>query len=446
MDLSTKQALDSACSTADEIYINDSFLSAIYIWSLFPKVAPKHIADLLHQDALEKFQSTGEPNIGFQILAEVQVDGVRQREIAYVAIEEEEVTALWVLFKKFEKKIKGITSLPAAIAGTVARFESLESNFVVTWIGDTESIITIASKDSIVKVARSFPFGTRGVDFSDQESTRVFSLRIDKELNRTINFFKQGFREPEPDKIYLFGNRNLQGAFETTPLSVLGADFYFQFRSPLISNFSPENESENFHIISSLFLNKNFNFLPRRVVADRNSKKIVYPACVAFAVLILVLFFWNSRLTAQIDRENIKLKDRFSTAMQLKGEVEVLENKISRLEPFQGWKVFYDETFNDRLAWDRFFSEFGRETPPNIVLDSLVINPGGKDNWLAYVSGKVRSPDWEAGLEQIREYGAKIDSLPLFVVKKVDYAPQNLEEKAKYFNFNLLLELNKMEQ
>lgn len=446
MDLSSKEALHSACSAADEIYINDSFLSAIYVWSLFPKVAPKHIANLLLQDALDKFQSKGEPNIGFQTLADVNTDGVRQREIAYVAIEEQEITDVWVLFKKFEKKIKGITSLPAAIAGTVARFESLESNFAVTWIGDTESIITIASKDGIVKVARSFPFGTRGMDPTDQESMQAFSQRVDKELNRTINFFKQGFREPEPDKIYLFGNSHLQQIFEITPLSVLGSDFHFQFQAPLISNYSQEDESETFHIFSSLFVNKNFNFLPRKVVADRTSKRILYPSCAALVVAILALLFWNSQLSAQIDRENTKLKERFTTAMQLKGEVEGLEEKINRLEPFQGWKTFYDETFNDRLAWDRIFSEFGSQIPPNIVLDSLSINPGGKNNWLANISGKVRSSDWETGLEQIREYGAKIDASRFFVVKTVNYAPQNLEEKAKFFNFNLLLELNKMEQ
>jgi len=446
MDLSSKEALNSACDAAGEIYINDSFLSAIYVWSLFPRVAPKHIANLLLQDAIEKFQSSGKPNIGFQTIAEVQTDGVRQREIAYVAMEEEEIANLWVLFKKFAKKIKGITSLPVAIAGTVAKFEALESNFAVAWIGETESSITVASKDGIVKVARSFPFGTKGMDPTDQDSAKAFSHRVDKELNRTINFFKQEFREPEPDKIYIFGNRHLESIFETTPLSVLGAEFYFQFKAPLISNYSPEDESETFHIFSSLFLNHHFNFLPRKVVEDRMVKRVLYPSCAVLGIAILALFFWSSQLTAQVDRENIKLQERFTTAMQLKGEVERLEEKINKLEPFQGWKAFYDDTFNDRLAWDRIFSEFGRQIPSNIVLDSLSINPGGKGNWLANISGKVRAPDWEAGLDHIREYGAKIDSSQFFVVKTVNYSPQNLEERAKYFNFNLLLELNKMEQ
>ena len=189
VDLNSTEALSSACRTANEIYINDSFLSAVYVCRLFPKVAPKHIYDLLFQDAMDKFQSKGDPNIGYQILDEVQTDGVRQREIAYIAVEEEEIIALWAIFKKFKKKIKGITSLPASIAAAVAKFETLESNFVVTWIGETESIISIASRDGIVKMARSFPFGTKPLDLKDEDVRHSFSLRIDRELNRTVNFF-----------------------------------------------------------------------------------------------------------------------------------------------------------------------------------------------------------------------------------------------------------------
>jgi len=446
LDLSSKEALNSACSSADEIYISDSFLSAVYVLDLFPKVAPKHLPQLLLQDALAKFQASGDPNIGFQILGEVQTEGVRQREIAYMAVEEEEIKQLWAQFKKYEKKIKGITSLPASLAGTVAKFESLESNFVVTWIGETESIISIASQDGIIKVARNLPFGLEGVEFNDQDTMRAFSRKIDKELTRTINFFKQGFREPEPEKIYLFGSRHLQSIFELSPLSIPGANYFFQFTSQLISNYSQEDETENFHIVSSLFQNKNFNFLPHKVIADRKSKKLLYPSYAVLAVVILCLFFWNFQLRTQIREEDFTLREGYPIAMKLKGEVEALEVKISKFERFREWKVFYDQTFNDKLAWDRILSAFGRTTPPDIVLDSLSINPGGKSNWLAHVSGKIRAASWEIGLEQIREYGAKIDNLELFIVKTVNYAPQNLEENTKYFNFNLLLELNKMEQ
>jgi hypothetical protein len=446
LDLSSREALNSACSRADEIYINDSFLSAIYVWDLFPKVAPKHIAHLLFQDALDKFQSSGQPNVGFQILGEVQTEGIRQREIAYMAVEEEEISQVWAQFKKYTKKIKGITSLPAGIAATVAKVESFESNFVVTWIGDTESVITIASQDGIIKVARSFPFGLRGLDLNDEDTLRAFSQKIDKELNRTINFFKQGFREPEPDKIYLFGDRHLQQIFEFSPLSIPGATYFFQFSSQLINNYSQDDETENFHIVSSLFLNNHFNFLPQKVVADRKSKKILYPAFAIFAVVVLGLLFWNFQLRTQINDEDTKLRKRHTTAMALKGEVEALEVKINKLEPFQEWKVFYDQTFNDKLPWDRILSDFGRSTPPDIVLDSLSITPGGKSKWLANVSGKIRAPSWEEGLEQIREYGTKIDDLELFMIKTVNYVPQNLEENTKFFNFNLLLEFNKMEQ
>ena len=157
------------------------------------------------------------------------------------------------------------------------------------------------------------------------------------------------------------------------------------------------------------------------------------------------LIFWNVQLKTQIISEDITLKARYRTAMELKQRVEGLENKINKLEPFQGWKSFYDQTFNNKLAWDRIFSTFGDQTPPNIVLDSMSITPGAK-NWLANITGKVRAPSWETGLEEIRNYGAKLDSSQLFMVKTVNYAPENLEERAKYFTFNLLLELNRMEQ
>jgi hypothetical protein len=214
----------------------------------------------------------------------------------------------------------------------------------------------------------------------------------------------------------------------------------------LINNYSQDDETENFHIVSSLFLNNHFNFLPQKVVADRKSKKILYPAFAIFAVVVLGLLFWNFQLRTQINDEDTKLRKRHTTAMALKGEVEALEVKINKLEPFQEWKVFYDQTFNDKLPWDRILSDFGRSTPPDIVLDSLSITPGGKSKWLANVSGKIRAPSWEEGLEQIREYGTKIDDLELFMIKTVNYVPQNLEENTKFFNFNLLLEFNKMEQ
>ncbi|SDU49923.1 hypothetical protein [Desulfobacula phenolica] len=441
IDLSSREALGSTCRSIDEIHINDSFLSATYVWNNFPKVPSKHLSNLLYQDALEKFESQADPNIAFKIEAEAPAGDGNQQAISYIAVEDAKILEIWNLFKDHTKKIKSITSLPASLASTVAASESPNATYIVTWIGDKESVIVIAALNGSVKMARNFPFGIKEADLDSPETLQAFSQRIDKELNRTVNFFKQNFRESEPKNVYIFGNPDIERIFRTNPLTVPGADYFFQLTSSLINNYTPDREAELFHVFSSLFSDKHFNFLPKSISARKKDKKIYYPVYAVIFTTCVVLAIWSFQLQGQIDQEKTKVTEKYNVALNLQKNVEELENKVNRLKPLRGWKTFYDQTFKNKVAWDKILSDLGRQTPSNIVLDSLLMVPDAQNNWKGNVSGQIQAPSWEIGLEELRVFGANIDTSPYFAVNSVNYMPQTLDAKTKFFTFQMVLGL-----
>jgi hypothetical protein len=444
IELSTSEALLTACKKADEIYVNDSFLSAIYTWRLFPKVKRKDIEHLVVQDALAQLHTREDVHVGFEDVADVAEGGLVKRRIAYIAIKEEDVLEIWDTFKDVGRKIKSVTPLPLCLAKMVSKCDTHPSNFLISHIGSTESMIILSSPDGLVKVARTFPFGTQELERQSIESLALFVSRIAREIVLTVRFFKEKFREPEPSVIYLFGDSGLESIFSQAPLNLPELpemECRFRMASTPVQNFDAPQLSEHIHVISGVYATERFNFLPYSEVAARRDKRLFYPACAAISLCLLGLLGWHFHLKSQIATENAALMRQYQIASTLKPEVERLNKEKSELLPFRGWKRFIDTTFNNQIAWNELFSELGTLTPSNILIDSFVISRGAQSRWLGQIEGEVVTQTWETGLSDLRAYGAHIESSRFFKVSDVSYAPQNLDRESKNVDFTIKLEL-----
>ena len=440
VDLSSKSALNAACRSVDEIYITDPFLSAVYIRDHFPKVKTKHLFGLLNQDAAERFAPGTAVNTVFKPCSTVLVDGVERQEIAYICVENEKVAEVWAIFEPFQPKIKAVTPLASALASLVARNEETQADFIIAQLGVEESVILVSSAQGEVKVVRNLALGTSDLDADDPQTGAGLSQRVDKEINRTINFFKQEFRAGAPERIFIFGHGDLTDIFEATPLSLPDVTLNFALSQPLIVNYPPQLLTENIHIISSIFADGQFNFIPEQMMAQTRIKKIFYPVYMLLSLIICAMLIWCGALFFKIQKEKTAIDQKQQTAESLRTEVEAIELKISKLEPLKGWEQFYNQTFNSQMAWDAIFSKLGSTVPKNVVLDSMAVIPDKVNNWSANISGQIRSMDWETGLKELRLFGSRIDMTGLYRIKSINYAPKDLEEDKKIFNFQMFLE------
>ena len=86
------------------------------------------------------------------------------------------------------------------------------------WVKEAVSVISIISPDGLVKIARTLPYGLSGQEGPDETGNMAdsnFSKDIAGEVAMTVNYFKQKFREPAPDDIYILGDDRQQEFFES---------------------------------------------------------------------------------------------------------------------------------------------------------------------------------------------------------------------------------------
>ena len=363
VDLSSGEALHSACREADEIYINTVFPSEIYGVDSFPKVKKKYLPKLLFQNILEKSYHTDDIEIKYKILDKIKDDaGIEKQSVAYVAIEQNEINELLVDFKKFNRKVKLITPIPVSLAKIVSNVDSLESDFIIVLIGELGSIIIIAAPDGVVKVARDIPVGIQESDMVVEDDTEQLASRIEKEMNRTVTFFKTEFRESEPKTAYIFSDRKLIKSLSQNFISDDNIEYRFSLQTSLIQNYSETEFVENIQTLSSVLAPSEFNFLKKEKRKFEFEKMIYYPAIAICAACIAGLFFLNYQLTNNISKQQNILMQKYEKAKILKSQVTMLENNIGKLSPLKDWNIFYNQTVENQVAWNMIFSKLAHRS------------------------------------------------------------------------------------
>lgn len=438
----SEEALMSACRKADEIYINGFFATAIYEWGLFPKVAKRYLKNLVDQDARGKLGIAAPIQVQHTTVKEVIDAGIAKWQVAYAAVEDEDITSVWNRFRDFAKKIKRISPLPIALASTIAQIDSPAGNFFIIWIGENTSVVSVSNAQGLVKVARNVPLGLSRKDPPvDPEFLKRFSQSLSREISMTSTFFKQQFREAVPGSLYFVGNNHLQDIFQQYPLSGVTFETRYGLASSPVQGMSEKEVNENIHLIGNLYLPDAFNFLPREEFAARKTNvgfKIAYAALI---IILVLTGLWTLGLLAAQTEKKTEFNSKFSYLQNLQKQVTVLREDVGRLEPFEGWKQLYEDTFKNQPGWNMVLSELALLVPSHLVIENFEVIPeksGPRTLWSSQISGKIKADNWQEGLNRLRQFGGTLQSSPFFEVTDLKYAPEEMQTEAKTFDFQVL--------
>lgn len=437
----TRESLMAACRGASEIYINGPFPSAFYARELFPKVAKRYLHDLVGQDAHEKLHLPERLWVEFKYLQDVVDAGVTKQQVAYTGLREEEALSLWNEFEKFQGKIKNITTLPIALASIISKIDKPAKNVMIVWVGEVQTIICVSSPDGVVHVARSIPIALPKGELPDNpEFLSQFSENIDREITTTSTFFKQERREPDPDILYLIGNSHLEEIFQKHPLTGMAFDLHFGLAGAPAQGMSGRQINENIHLIGNLYLPDEFNFVPRRAIFTRRAERIFNLSYAVLGALIILVVLWGVQLSTANSRKVEEFNKTFSSLQSLQGDIKILREDVARFKPLEGWKIFYESTFQNRPRWNMLLSELASLVSSDIVIEDFKVSPD-KKKWNGMIKGKVRAENWRKGLDLLRKFGGKLESSHFFEVVNLQYAPEDMETKTKTFEFRMDMKL-----
>ena len=441
----TQEALMSACQKADEIYINSLFPTALYEWELFPRVPRRYLNTLVNKDAQEKLGIPSPVQVQFKTVQEVVDAGVTKWQVAYIAVEEENIYHIWKTFKSFAKKIRFISPLPIALASMIAQIDHPSENFLIVWVGEDSSVVTISNPEGLVKVARNVPIGLSRKKLPDSpEHIQQFSRDFSREISMTLTFFKQQFRETVPKALYFIGNNFLPDIYQKYPFAGMEFDTHFRLATSPVQGMVESEVNDNLHLIGNLFLPDAFNFLPSEEIIARRTNLAFRVAYALLAGIIVIAGLWGFRLTALKSDRIEEYNRRFSHLQNLQKEVKILREDVGRLKPFEGWKVFYENTFKNQPRWNMLLSELGLLLPPNILIEGFQVLPEKAAQgyvWNSQISGKIKAKNWQEGLNLLRQFGGALQSSPFFEVTNITYAPEKMETEAKTFDFQIALRI-----
>ena len=442
------EALNTACRKADEICISSELPSALYEWETFPRVAKRYQANLIGQDAKDKTGTGAALQVKWKMLGELAEGGAKKNRVAYIAVQNEDLEPIWNTFGKYIKKVRSIAPLPVALAAMVSRLDGPQENFIVVGVGEKSSVLTISSPDGVVKMARTIPVGLprNTADLDSMERT-AFADGLGKELFMTSTFFKQEFREAVPQTLYILGNNNLPEVLGEAPIPGAPADIRFSLAQAPANGIQERQINEQILLISNLYLPPDFAFLPESAEKVSTSE-ILYKVSVAALVLIILgAGVWGIQMYMSGRAKEARIKKLAGDIQNLQMDILTVREEVNNLKPFEGWKIFYEETFTQRPAWNMVLSELGLVIPDQVVIDTFsvasldrkVLTRSGPR--LADLSGKIRADNWEEALAIFRKFGEKLEASPLFDVAAVQYSPQALEEPRKVFDFRITIKL-----
>lgn len=198
------------------------------------------------------------------------------------------------------------------------------------------------------------------------------------------------------------------------------------------------------NLLGNLYLANEFNFLPRK---ETTARKTAMAFKIAYALLVFITIAGAVRglqLTGQKSEMLTAFDNKFLQLQNLQKQVEILRDDVNRLRPFEGWKLFYENTFKNQPSWNLFISELALLMSSNIVINNLNVRPEPGPNgqlWNGIMSGTIRAKDWRDGLNLLREFGGKLQRSAFFEVTNVQYAPETMASVTKDFDFQIALKL-----
>jgi len=444
----TEEALIAVCQKAEEIYLCGEFPTALYQWEALPRVAKRYLPNLVRQAAREKAEASASLQVRFETLGDVVESGGPRTRVAYIAVHDEDLTPILSAMERVMKKVKAISPLPVSLAAAVVEADEPDKDFIVSWVGEQTTIIVISSPQGQVKMARSLPLGlSGGIGEPEPEEAQSFSEELSREISRTTTFFKQEFRSGVPGIIYFLGPPRLKSLLEAYVPFGVPPDQRFRLSTSLVQNIKDEEASAGFHVISNFFVPEAFNFLPVEAAGRRTADMLYAAAVVVLVLLVAAAGIWDFQLYG---RKQARITDyhlKYAEFKQLRADVSQKQAEVDKLKPFEGWKRFYEDTFQNRPVWNRIFSELALILPGNIVLNSLALKePSGRQGTEGpildtEIAGEIQADNWEQGLNVLREFGERLQMSPLFDVTEVEYTPRELAEVTKVFSFKIGLKL-----
>jgi hypothetical protein len=424
-DLST---LEEKCKKAREIYVNSDFPSANYFWGRFPKVGRRYIKEIVVREARQQFGYVGPVRATFQDVGQTFEGGTAKRLLACAVVDNTEVFPIEnEIFGRFKHKISHINSLSTALCAVVAQVERPSGDFMVISIGDSSTTMAISSRRGDVKVSRQIPIGFGDKDdCNDAVRCQNFFNEIAKDVTNTNLYYLQNFQGSECSAYYMLGSPSVQLALEQHgDEGILPGVQFGLSRSPL-SSIDNKQASAWAYMFGSLYCHRNYNFLSPKIVLQRNFNQGYRFAMTAIVAAIvgcgLYLYQIDPVGADKISKYRIKNAKLATT----QNEVLDLKNQVNTLNQFSGWKTFYRNTYKDQPAWNTMFTEMAHHLPKEIVIDSFRIDSGagkGIRAWKVLFTGHIKVPEWDRGLELLRDFGAKIHSSPNFRIVNVRYTP-----------------------
>lgn len=441
----SQESLFAACRRADEIYINLPLPAALYEWVPFPKVKKQDLLKLINRDARKKHGTASSLDCRYNIVGDVLEDGVIKSLVAYVAVESNEIAAVLDQFSRFRKKIRNIGTLPMALAAAVTQAEQPEGNTLIVWVHETHSIITICSPDGLVKLARNVPTGLKKEERPDDHDHLFseFSEAVSREISMTVTFFKQKFREPVQDNLYFLGNCRLQEAIAKYPLS--DPALKIRFSSPIFSvqSMTPEEITENIHLLGNLFLPRDFNLKLQNKTLFSRIEKLYKISIGAVAVLILLSGFWGVHLYTRSETRLEEHAILLSEVKRLEVEIAKIQSELNENKPLLNRMRLYETTSasSGQPQWSRIVYDLVAVVSPEILIKKYSLSPSDK-GYGNSLYGEIKAESWQEGLSLLRNFGKSINSSPDFDLKNINYSLGDMESDTKIFKFQLDLQFH----
>lgn len=419
--------LSQECAWADEIYINKDFPSASFHWGFFPRTQTRYLKNILKRDAKNRFDMYGNIRVAHKNIDQVTHEGVSKLHLAYIAVQENEVVSLEDKLDKYKYKIKHINSLPDSLCSAIAKSNESD-DFMVVWVQEDFTIISINSHEGIVKIARKIPLGFSQYRLSTYtEYCQQFSNEINADIEKTLVFYSQNFRTSNCKSFYILGNSTLEEVLEKYPISVIEGDIKFHPHGYPIPGMDLDTTNSTLHLTGNLFCHKNLNLVDNNIIL---SQKVDLSLRMVLAITIIILLFFGLRLFQINPVDESKLntfKKNNQKIEQLKKEKFEIKKRIQEIDQVKGWESFYKNTFKNQPAWNDIFSAIAQNIPPEMVIDQLEIRPREARTilkWICVIKGHSLAENWDGGLKSLRDFGARLHSSPYAKLNKVQYTPK----------------------
>lgn len=439
--------LDAACKRASDIYINVMLDKVIFKHEIFPDIKPKQLKATIEREALKSNPDYSSLHVTLKKVGKTTENNITKAVVAYIAVEKKEIDSILNKFRKFTKKILNINILQASMASAISPFIKTDSNTIIVLTGEKSTTISINSAAGAIKLFRSVPFGVP-LEATPENQVKIseFVANISKELAMTTNFFKQNFRETEPENIYFFGNGRLESFFAEHTYSGPPIKLNYQIPFADIHGVDDKFIAENFQILCSLYSQADFNFIPKdfQFYVHRAANLVFSISLILIIACTAAALTWSGRIQAGKAEAQADYDKEIGKLHNIQRDINILQESISKITPLEARKKLYEKSFLSQPDFSQILFNFAKTIPPDIIISNYRLVPAGKE-WQNKLAGEIKAENWQQGLAILREFGKTIQTSSIYLVNNLEYTLGELEEMPKKYSFTLELKLDPLE-